>query len=142
MSDPTQSFELKLRVFSKQEFHCPLCKCPLNLEAVFNPASLMAAVHVPAPKRVDSLSEIMEDAERWCVEARVMPKDLRSKARFAEIVKLRARFCRAMRDKHHSLSAIGRWLGVHHTSVLHALRKAPPSSADPNSRRRPSAVRF
>jgi hypothetical protein len=129
MSAAPQSFELKLRVFAKQEFHCPLCRCPLNLQAVFNDVGRMPAAAIPAPIR--PANGLLNLADRWCVEARVSPEDLRSRNRFPELVALRARFCHAMRDQGYSLQQIGRYLGIHHTSVLHALRKngGPPGRA-------------
>ena len=144
MNAEPQAFEMRLRVLSSVLFSCPLCHCPLNLRAVLDPAAPLTAAYVPPAKPLGPLNGLAERAERWCVEARIKPEDLRLKARYPELVLLRARFCRAMRDEHFSLPTIGRWLGIHHTSVMHLLRRG--SAAAPNAKRngsnpRSSAVR-
>jgi len=137
----TQSFELKLRVFAKQEFHCPLCRCPLNLDAVFNPPPRMPAAYVSSPAPNGPHARLALWAEQFCVAERISVEDLRARSQVTELVEARRRFCIAARKAHFSTPQIGRWLGRHHTSVLNLLHpKKRPQLVRSRSRAKGAAA--
>lgn len=50
--------------------------------------------------------------------------------RSTHIVAARRSVARALRDKGYSLPVIGRWMGMHHTSIIHLLKPRAIDAAD------------
>jgi len=117
----TQSFDLRLRVFSKEHFHCPMCNAPLNLAALFNPPPQMAASQRGVPPAESRYWKLEDFAVEFCNDTGYRAADLKEKYRGPSFVRARRRFCEQASRAGFSSVEIGRWLGVHHTSVLNLL---------------------
>lgn len=69
-----------------------------------------------------NFAQIYAAQEAW--ERNVATRDIFSPTRLPHVVAARTAVMRRLRDDGYSLMAIGRMMGRHHSTVIHALRKA------------------
>jgi hypothetical protein len=121
-----QQFDLKVRVYSQEQFCCPLCHCPISMQALLNPPPKFSGTYVRTIPPEGPQARLARWAEQFCMAERISIEDLRNQSRAVEVVAARRRFCRAAyATGQFSMSQLGRFLGLHHTSVLNLIKPRP-----------------
>ena len=75
-------------------------------------------------------SEMEVITEKVAADYNVLPSELRGTYRFSHFTEPRRVIWKALNDKGHSLPAIGRFFGRHHTTILEGINKLEESACN------------